>query len=65
MSSHLQAGSVPGLAEKPVLLHELGHAVGLGHYNGTVVMNPLDSGFAAYQPGDLAGLTALYHPSSC
>jgi predicted Zn-dependent protease len=65
VSSNLQPGSAPGVGELPVLLHELGHAVGLGHYSGAVVMNPLDRGFSAYQPGDLAGLAALYNPSSC
>jgi predicted Zn-dependent protease len=48
-----------------VLLHELGHAVGLSHHSGPVAMNPVDQGFRDYQAGDLAGLTALYHPASC
>jgi hypothetical protein len=65
LSSHLTAGSEPGYGEEPVLLHELGHAVGLGHFSGPVVMNPLDRGFTSYQPGDLAGLAYLYHPTSC
>jgi predicted Zn-dependent protease len=65
VSSHLTAGTAPQVGEEPVLLHELGHAVGLGHYNGSVVMNPLDRGFATYQPGDRAGLAALYRPASC
>lgn len=65
ISSHLVAGSANGVGEEPVLLHELGHAVGLDHYDGPVTMNPLDRGYASYQPGDLAGLAALYHPTSC
>jgi hypothetical protein len=65
ISSHLATGGSSGVGEVPVLLHELGHAVGLGHYNGPVVMNPLDRGFTRYQAGDLAGLTALYHPRTC
>jgi predicted Zn-dependent protease len=65
LSSHLTVGRAPGIGEEPVLLHELGHAVGLGHYNGPVVMNPLDRGYTDYQPGDLAGLAALYQPASC
>lgn len=51
--------------ELPVLLHELGHAVGLAHFTGPVVMNPVDSGFASYQSGDLEGLARLYDPASC
>jgi hypothetical protein len=65
VSAHLAAGASKAVGEEPVLLHELGHAVGLGHYPGPVVMNPLDHGFTRYQPGDLAGLQALYHPASC
>jgi hypothetical protein len=65
ISSHLATGASPGLGEIPVLLHELGHAVGLAHQSGPVVMNPVDRGFTNYQPGDLAGFTALYRPASC
>jgi hypothetical protein len=65
ISSHLSAAGAAGVGEEPVLLHELGHAVGLGHHSGQVVMNPVDQGFHTYQPGDLAGLSALYHPASC
>jgi hypothetical protein len=65
ISSHLVSGTAARLGEEAVLLHELGHAVGLGHYQGAVVMNPLDQGFDRYQGGDVAGLAALYRPSSC
>ncbi len=65
ISSHLATGASPGLGEVPVVLHELGHAVGLGHYSGPVVMNPVDRGFTGYQAGDLAGLAVLYHPATC
>jgi hypothetical protein len=58
------AGETPG-GEVPVLLHELGHAVGMGHYPGPDVMDPVDQGYGAYQPGDAAGLAALYQPLSC
>jgi hypothetical protein len=51
--------------EVPVLLHELAHAVGLGHFDGPEVMNPVDQGFAAYRSGDLAGLASLYDPQGC
>jgi predicted Zn-dependent protease len=65
VSSHLMAGSQVGVGEEPILLHELGHAVGLAHFSGAVVMNPLDHGYATFQPGDRAGLDRLYHPSTC
>jgi Matrixin len=64
ISSDLSSG-VGSEGEVPVLLHELGHAVGLGHFNGPVVMNPIDTGLATYQSGDLAGLSTLYHGQSC
>jgi hypothetical protein len=65
ISSHLSPAGTAGVGEEPVLLHELGHAVGLSHHAGPVVMNPVDQGFRNYQPGDLAGLSALYDPASC
>jgi hypothetical protein len=65
ISSHLAAGTARSVGEEPVLLHELGHAVGLGHDAGAVVMNPVVTGFATYQAGDLSGLAALYRPGSC
>ncbi len=64
ISSVLFSGSGPS-GEVPVLLHELGHAVGLGHYQGPEVMNPVDQGYSAYQAGDLDGLATLYDPASC
>jgi predicted Zn-dependent protease len=65
ISSHLSPAGAAGVGEEPVLLHELGHAVGLSHHSGPVVMNPVDQGFRSYQPGDLAGLRVLYDPASC
>ena len=59
ISSMLSRGG--GLrGELPVLLHELGHAVGLGHFTGPEIMNPVVQGFDSFQAGDLAGLKALY-----
>ncbi|MCU4184255.1 hypothetical protein K6U06_07770 [Acidiferrimicrobium sp. IK] len=51
--------------EIPVLLHELGHAVGLGHFAGADVMNPVDQGYSSYQPGDLAGLSRVGAAQGC
>lgn len=64
ISTRLAGGT--GLnGELPVLLHELGHAVGLGHFTGPVTMNPVDQGYDSYQRGDLAGFASLYRPWSC
>ena len=63
--STLLSGGEGRNGELPVLLHELGHAVGLGHYTGPDVMNPVVQGFASLQSGDLAGLARLYDPATC
>jgi hypothetical protein len=53
------AGAPPAAA-KAVVLHELGHLVGLAHVNDAgAVMFPRASGVTAYASGDLAGLAAL------
>ncbi len=67
ISAHLAAGATPQIGgEEPIPpADELGHAVGLAHFDGSVVMNPTDRGYARYQPGDLAGLRRLYHPATC
>jgi hypothetical protein len=61
--SGLPAGG--GRGELPVLLHELGHAVGLGHVNAPEVMNPVDQEFPLYQDGDLSGLAAVGSRGGC
>ena len=47
-----------GLTRGDILLHELGHVMGLGHVNaGSEMMNPyMTRGVARYGKGDLAGL---------
>ena len=51
--------------EQPVLLHELGHAMGLAHVNAPEVMNPVDQGDGSYLAGDLNGLWHLGAAQGC
>ena len=61
----LRAGAGGG-GELPVLLHEMGHALGLGHVPGQPdVMNPFDQGYSKYQPGDLEGLRLVGAGGGC
>jgi hypothetical protein len=68
MLSSWMPGFGTGRHRANVLLHELGHVVGLGHYsNPGLQMNPsltsrTPNGFAG---GDLAGLAAVGRPAGC
>ena len=63
----LFSGFGPGGTEGEVLLHELGHAVGLGHVlDSTQVMYPqVKNSVSEFGAGDRKGLAALGAPSGC
>jgi predicted Zn-dependent protease len=43
------------------ILHEIGHALGLGHVKNNVVMNPIAyKNFNRLQPGDIKGVQTIY-----
>ena len=42
-------------------LHEIGHALGLGHVGSNNIMNPdWDDSITELQPGDIAGIQSIY-----
>jgi hypothetical protein len=62
----LPVGFGPGPSEGEVLMHELGHVVGLGHVDSKAeAMFPSVRGVARYGPGDLAGFAAVGLPAGC
>lgn len=64
----LATGFDGGASEGAVLLHELGHAMGLAHVDnpGLLMAPSMDAGLsAAYQPGDLAALAGAVDDRPC
>jgi len=60
----------PGFAEPgdqgPVVLHELGHVMGLGHAKQDgELMQPSGGGVTGFGPGDLEGLRELGRSAGC
>jgi hypothetical protein len=66
-SHRVASGFGPGTTDGEVLLHELAHAVGLGHVlDATQVMYPqTTSSESQFGAGDRAGLAALGAPAGC
>lgn len=67
-ASHpLHAGFGPGQTDGEVLLHELGHLVGLGHVSDPtqVMFTTTTEAESQYGAGDRAGLAALGAPAGC
>jgi hypothetical protein len=65
-----QAGRPPGFdgsaSAGPILLHELGHLVGLGHVRAPgEIMEPTGGDMTDYGVGDLEGLRRLGHEAGC
>jgi hypothetical protein len=57
--------AAPG-AQGPVVLHELAHVLGLGHFNAKgELMEPSGGGVTELGPGDLEGLRELGRSAGC
>jgi hypothetical protein len=55
----------PG-AQGPVVLHELAHVLGLGHFTAQgELMEPSGGGMTGFGPGDLEGLRELGRSAGC
>jgi hypothetical protein len=64
----LRAGFTTGASVGSLLLHEIGHAVGLNHVSATSqIMYPVLGGYtaASYQTGDRTGLHVVGRPAGC
>lgn len=66
-TNRLSPGFGPGTTDGEVLLHELAHAVGLGHVlDPTQVMYPQTTNSeSVFGAGDRAGLAAVGAPAGC
>ena len=63
-----RAGFGTGVRRGNLILHELGHVVGLNHVsNARLLMNPMLSSYTpnGYAAGDSAGLTVVGRRAGC
>jgi hypothetical protein len=70
IAMNLEDTNPPGFAfpgdQGPVLLHELGHVMGLGHVNAEgEIMEASGGRVTGYGPGDLEGLRSLGRDAGC
>ena len=66
--AHLKPGFGAGLSRGNLLLHELGHVVGLGHVsNAHLLMNPTMTSYTpnGYAAGDATGLAMVGRNAGC
>jgi hypothetical protein len=65
-SNGLKGGFGTGPNRGGLLLHEIGHAVGLGHVQDKLqIMYPVLTKYGSYGTGDLAGLRKVGHLGGC
>lgn len=67
-SGYLKAGFQSGTSVGTVLMHEIGHAMGLGHYSDVIqVMNPgvTSTSNTWFMNGDLGGLSKIDARQTC
>lgn len=67
LNSRIRNGFGTGQTRGELLMHEIGHALGLGHTSarGQIMYRTLQPGIARFEAGDLAGLNRLGAQQGC